>query len=202
MTEKRKFQEASEVFRRLGGTLKTGDAVKAGIHPRTLYAMRDEGLIARLSRGLYRLIDFPVTASPDLVTVTMKLQGCVICLVSALAFHELTTQVPHAVYIAVHQKARPPRMDHPPIKAFYFDGPAFTEGIQQHNIDNIQVPIYDPEKTIADCFKFRNKIGLDVAVEALRLYVKRRPLKIDELTRYARICRVERVMWPYLEALL
>ena len=124
------------------------------------------------------------------------------CLVSALAYHELTTQVPYQVHLALPRGAEPPRLDYPPLRVVWFTGEAFTEGVETHELDGVRVRIYGPEKTLADCFKYRHKIGVDVAVEALRLYRERRPLRASELLGYARICRVEKVMRPYLEALL
>jgi len=189
-------------FREHGGLLSTSEALNSGIHPRTLYAMRDAGVIVRLSRGLYRLAELPPLGNPDLVTVARKVPRGVVCLVSALTFHQLTTQVPHQVHLALPPGSKSPRLDYPPLHIFRFSGPALTEGIEVHEVDGVGVRIYSPEKTLADCFKHRRKIGVDIAVEALRLYHQRRPLRASELLRYARICRVERVMRPYLEAVL
>jgi predicted transcriptional regulator of viral defense system len=202
MDRTRTFEAAKSIFLEHGGTLRTRNAIQAGIHPRTLYAMKEAGILERLTRGLYRLVDLPRLGSPDLITVTLRVQNSVICLISALAFHEITTQIPHAVYLALRQGSRSPKLDHPPIRVFWFEGPAFTEGIETHDIDGVPVRIYSPEKTLADCFKHRNKIGIDVAIEALKLYRKHKPLRADQLVRYAKICRVEKVMRPYLEAIL
>jgi predicted transcriptional regulator of viral defense system len=194
--------KAKTLFRCHGGLLRTSEALRFGIHPRTLYAMRDAGVLEQLSRGLYRLADLPPLGAPDLVAVTRKVPTGVVCLISALAFHDLTTQIPHAVYIALARGTEPPRLDYPPVRMFWFTGDAFTEGIETHTLDHISVPVYTPEKTLADCFKYRNKLGLDVALEGLKLYRQRRQMRLDELLRYTRICRVEKVMRPYLEALL
>jgi predicted transcriptional regulator of viral defense system len=164
--------------------------------------MRDQGLIEAIARGLYRLRDMPPLGNPDLVSVALKVPRGVICLISALNFHEMTTQVPHAVHIALIPGTEPPRLEYPPVRISWFSGRVFTEGIENHNIDDVPVRLYGPEKTLADCFKHRNKIGIDVAVEALKLYRKRKPLRADELVRYAKVCRVEKVMRPYLEAIL
>lgn len=196
------IQNAITLFRQHGGTLRTAEALRLGIHPRTLYAMRDSGLLERLSRGLYRLAELPPLSNPDLVTVALKIPQAVICLVSALAFHELTTQIPHAVDIALHNRAERPRLDYPPLRIFWFSGPAWSEGVETHLIDDVPVRIYGPQKSVADSFKFRRKIGLDVALEALKLYRQHRDFDVSRLLHYARICRVEKVMRPYLEALL
>ncbi len=198
----KRIGKARELFRRQGGVLRTRDALRLGIHPRTLYEMREEGNLAQLSRGLYRLSNLPKLGNPDLVSISLKIRQGVICLVSALAFHNLTTQVPHQVYVALPRGAEPPRMSFPPIRVFWFAGPAFKAGIEVHKLDGVPVHIYSPEKTLADCFKYRNKIGLDTAVEALKLYRERRKVRTNELMRFATICRVRKIIRPYLEALL
>jgi len=126
----------------------------------------------------------------------------VICLISALSYHEMTTEIPHEIYLALPRGAEPPRLDYPPLRIFWFSGTAFTDGVEQHDIDGIPVKVYNPEKTLADCFKYRNKIGLDVVLEALKFYRQRKRREVDELMRYARMCRVEKVMRPYLETTL
>ena len=198
----KKFERAQKIFRDRGGVLKTGEALSAGIHPRTLYEMQRMGIVEKLTRGLYRLTGLPPLGNPDLVSVSMKIPNGVVCLISALAYHEITTQVPHEVYVALERGAEAPRLAHPPIRIFWFSRQAFTHGIETHRIDGVPVRIYSPEKTIADCFKYRNKIGLDTAIEALKLYREKKRFKSEDLLRVARICRVEKVMRPYLEALL
>lgn len=197
-----RFSRAAAVFRERGGILRTAEAIQAGIHPDTLYTMRDSGSLEMISRGVYRLSSNSPLGNPDLVTVAIRVPGGVICLVSALAFHELTTQIPHAVHIALPRGSEEPRLAYPPIKTYRFTGKAFTEGVEIHNLDGKNVRIYSPEKTLADCFKFRNKIGIDTAVEAIRFYRERTNTKVDDLMRYADICRVTRIIRPYLEALL
>jgi len=195
-------QQAIELFREHGGILRTSEALRLGIHPRTLYALRDAGVLEQLSRGLYRLAEMPPLVHPDLVTVALRVPQAVICMLSALAFHELTTQIPHAVHIALENQAEAPRLDYPPLRVFWFSGPAWSEGIETHTLDGAPVRMYDPAKSVADAFKYRNKVGLDVALEALRLYRRHPAFDVGELLRYARVCRVENVIKPYLEALL
>jgi predicted transcriptional regulator of viral defense system len=202
VAERDKLEQAKAIFQRHGGTLRTSEAIRAGVYPRTLYRMRDQGLIEAIARGLYRLRDMPPLGNPDLVSVALKVPRGVICLISALSFHEMTTQIPHVVHVALVPGTEPPRLEHPPVRISWFSGRVFAEGIETHDIDDVPVRIYCPEKTLADCFKHRNKIGIDVAVEALKLYRRRKPLRVDELVRYAKICRVEKVMRPYLEAVL
>lgn len=201
-TQDRLARKAQAIFRKHGGTLRTTQAIAEGIHPRTLYTLRDAGILQRLSRGLYRLADSVPLANPDLVTVSLRVPEGVICLISALAFHELTTQIPHQIYIAIPRGASPPRIDYPPIRSFAFSKQVFAAGIEAHQLDKVPVRIYSPEKTLADCFKYRNKIGTDTALEAIRLYKEHRHIKVDALMRYAEICRVAKIMRPYLEAIL
>jgi len=196
------FKKERKTFIQHGGLLRTGAALRAGIHPRTLYDMRNQGVVEELSRGLYRLADLPALSNPDLVTVALKIPAGVVCLISALAYHEITTQIPHEVHLALPRGTEPPRLKHPPLRVFWFTGRSFTEGIERHKVDGIGLRVYSLEKTLADCFKYRNKLGLDTVLEALRLYRSRKRPNVDELLKFARVCRVEKVMRPYLEALL
>ncbi len=199
-------ERTQEAVRRLcgehGGVIRTAQAIRAGIHPRTLYALRDSGFLEPLERGLYRLAELPEIGQPDLVTVALKVPSGVVCLISALAFHELTTQIPHEVSIALRRHSERPRLRFPPIRVYWFATKAMEEGVETHKLDGVPVRIFGAEKTLADCFKYRNKIGLDTAVEALRLYRERKRLNVDALMRYAAIDRVKNVMRPYLEAVL
>jgi len=196
------LERARRLFRQRGGLLRTNEALRVGIHPRTLYAMRSAGTVERLGRGLYRLAEMPPLGNPDLVSVAAMVPQGVICLVSALAFHEITTQIPHEVYLALKRGAERPRLAYPPVRVFWYSEPSATEGVEIHEVDGIGIRIYSPEKTLADCFKYRNKIGLETAIEALRLYRSRKRVRVDDLMRFARVCRVVPVMRPYLEALL
>jgi predicted transcriptional regulator of viral defense system len=202
METRQSIEDATIIFHQHRGVLRTAEALRLGVHPRTLYAMRDSGVLERLSRGLYRLADLPPLSNPDLVTVALKVPQAVICLVSALAFYELTTQIPHVVDVAIRNQDERPRLDYPPLRVFWFSGPAWSEGIETYQIDRVPVRIYGPEKSVADMFKYRRKLGLDVALEALRGYRQGRGFDVDRLLYYARVCRVENVMRPYIEALL
>jgi predicted transcriptional regulator of viral defense system len=197
-----RLEHARALFRNHGGILRTMEAIRLGIHPRTLYEMRDSGNLEKLARGVYRLAEYPVLKDPDLATVALKVRNGVICLLSALSIHEITTQIPHQVYVAVRRGTTKPRLEHPPIRVFWFSQSAFVAGIETHIRDGIQIRVYGPEKTLADCFKYRNKIGMDTVIEALRLYRQRKPFRVDELIRFGRVCRVEKVMKPYLEVLI
>ncbi len=197
------MENARRVFSEHGGILRTSEAIRYGVHPRVLYELRDRGDLERVGRGIYRLSTEEPLTSPDLVAVAMQAPRAVVCLISALAYHELTTQVPHAVDLALPSHAQKPKIQEPPIRVFWFPESSFSAGIEVVEIDKVPVRIYSVEKTLADCFKYRNKIGLDVAVEALRLYRQtRRKPDIQAITKYGQIDRVFRVMRPYLEALV
>ena len=195
-------KDALNIFKARGGILRTVEILKEGIHPRTLYAMEKTGIIVRLGRGMYRLSDRPPLENPDFVMVAKKVPKGVICLISALSYHHLTTQIPHEVYLAIPRGSEYPRLEHPPIRIFQMAKTALKEGIEIHVMDDVPVRIYCPEKTIADCFKFRNRIGMDTTLEALRFYRERKKRKTGDLMHYASICRVSEVMRPYLEAIL
>lgn len=188
------------LFRAHRGQLRLSEALALGMNRYQFYKLRDEGVIEPVSRGLYRLADLPPVSDPDLMAVATRFPKAVVCLVSALAWHDLTTQIPRRIDLAVERNARLPRQGYPPVRGYRFSGQRFTSGIEQNEIDGIEIKVYDPEKTLADCFAFRNGLGMDVVLEALELYRKRRRADYDKILKYARICRVEKVMRPYLEA--
>lgn len=196
-------EKAKDMFRAAGGVLLTRQALDRGINPRTLYAMRDKGILEPLSRGLFRLCEVPLCGSEDLISVAHRVPRGRICLISALAFHGLTTQIPNFVYCAIPHKVSRPQIDYPPARFFRFSKATYEAGVDDHEMSGVRVAVYNPEKTLADCFKYRNRIvGLDTAIEALRFYRERLPLRVDVLLEYARICRVENILKPYLEATL
>ena len=195
-------KQPEEIFRSCGGQLRMSEAIERGITRYMLYSLRDKGVIEQVSRGVYRLVELPPISNPDLVTVSLRFPKAVICLISALAYHDITTQVPHNVSVAVPRDSRLPSLDYPPILAHRFSEQAYRSGIEEHQIDGAPVKVYSPEKTLADCFKFRNKIGMDVVLEAFKLCKSRKKFNLSELLKQARICRVEKVMRPYLEATL
>jgi predicted transcriptional regulator of viral defense system len=181
--------------------LRTSEAIRLGIHPRTFYSLRDRGEIESVGRGLYRLTSAKPLANPDWAVVAAKTPRATICLISALSYHRLTSQVPHTIDIALPSHSRVPRLDYPPIRVFWFSEPAFSSGVEVVTNDGVKVRIYSPEKTIVDCFKYRNKIGIDVAIEALKSYRERTgKSNLKMLIKFAEIERVQRIMRPYLEA--
>ncbi len=196
------LDKAINIIREKKGLIRTSEAIKSGIHPRILYALRDSEKIEQISRGLYRLAEFDALSNYDVVTVASIVPNAVLCLISALSFHGLTTHIPHAVEIAIGRKSKIPKIHFPPVSVHRFSDESFSQGIEIHIIDGVSVRIYSAEKTLVDCFKFRKKIGMDVVLEALRFYKSRYKIDIGKLIEYAMICRVEKIMTPYLEASL
>lgn len=168
----------------------------------SLKRLVDQGILKCSGRGLYFLADAEITEYHTFAQAAKRIPRGVVCLISALKFHELTTQIPFEVWMAIEKNARKPVIDQPKIHFVRFSKKAFSDGIEEHTIEGVKVKIYGPAKTVADCFKFRNKIGLDIALEALRSCLKQKKCLYDDLWHYAKICRVENIMKPYLEAIV
>jgi predicted transcriptional regulator of viral defense system len=186
--------------RRLG-VLRVRDLKEHGIHPEYIRRLCATGLLQRWGRGLYKLTAAEVTENYHLAQVFRWIPSGVVCLVSALRFHEIGTQAPQAVWLALERGTARPRLKIPQLRVFFLSGPVFFAGVEIHRIDGVDVRVYNAAKTVADCFKFRNKIGIDVAIEALRECLRGKKATRDDLWRYAATCRVTNVMRPYLEAL-
>jgi predicted transcriptional regulator of viral defense system len=184
------------------GIIRASDLEAEGISRNYLYALCKSGLLQKLSRGLYTLPDAPLTEHINLIEVAKRLPNAVICLISALSFHDLTTQIPHEIWVTVPRGAWRPKIDYPPLNLTYVSGDAYSFGIQEHIIRGVSVKIYSPAKTVADCFKFRNKVGMDVAIKALREVWRSHKATMDELVKAAEICKVSKVMMPRLEAII
>lgn len=182
------------------GTARSRDLEAAGVSRTRIRRLVERGVIERVGRGLYRLPGAPFTEGRDLAEVARRVPRGVVCLLSALRFHDLTTQNPFEVWLAIDRKAWRPRVEHPPLRLVYLSGAPFREGVEEHDVDGARVRVFSAAKTVADCFKFRNKIGIDVAVEALRAYRRAQPKQLEALWRFAEIDRVTRVLRPYLEA--
>jgi predicted transcriptional regulator of viral defense system len=193
-------KEAFHIFRKHGGVLRTSEILNLGIHPRTIYQLRDNADIVELSRGVYRLAELPPLDNSDLITVAKRVPSGVACLLSALSFHGITDEIPHEVYIAVPKGKEKPKLNFPPTRVFHFSPETYSAGIEEHELERNQVKVYSKEKTIADCFKFRNRIGLDVALSALRNCLGKGGSR-REILHFSRVCRVENVIRPYLEAI-
>ena len=191
-----------EIFRQHNGILRTAEAIKMGIHPAYLYKLRDEGVLESLGRGVFRLASMPDFSEPDLVLAAKRIPQGVICLISALSYYELTTQIPHFVYIALPRTSRLPHSSYPPLRCFWYSKGAYEAGVETISINGFPVKIYSVEKTLADCLKFRQKIGMDVVLEALKEYWKKGRTDLDKLYDYAKICRVEKVLQPIIETIV
>src|SRR3990172_51542 len=195
-------EKARGLFLDHGGILRSSEARSLGIHPETISRMARAGLLEREGRGLYRLAEIEPSGNADLIQIAKLVPQGVVCLISAMSLHGLTTQIPYRVYIALPQGTKKPRLTYPPLKVVWLSGEAYSSGIDRRELEGVQVPIYSREKTVADCFKFRGKLGADIAIEALKDYMKLADRNLDELLRFARIDRVEKAIRPYLEALL
>ena len=202
MSQTRDIPAALKAFRQHGGALRTGQALALGIHPATLYELRNSGRLTMLARGLYRLADASEPANPDLALVGMRAPEAAVCLISALAHHGITTQIPAAVHLAVPRGSyHRIKLGPLPVQVYRYDAKTFAAGLESHDVGGARVKVYNVARTVADCFKFRNKVGLDVAVEALHLARERKRLSNRELLHYGRLLRVERVLQPYIQAL-
>jgi predicted transcriptional regulator of viral defense system len=194
-------EKAISIFQQHSGLLRTSQAIRLGIAPRTLYILRDSSQIEELTRGVFCLAGTFSGENPDLIQVALRVPKGIICLVSALAYHNLTTQIPYQVYVALPLDAEKPLLAYPPVRLFWLSQPAYSTGVKETLMQGVTVRIYNREKTIADCFKFRNKIGLEVAIQALKEGLSQ-GCKPETLLGFARTDRVEKLMRPYLEAML
>jgi predicted transcriptional regulator of viral defense system len=184
------------------GVIRPKDLKARNIPVEYLWQLYQQGKIERAGRGLYYSPDIKITEHHSLAEAAKQVPKGVVCLLSALQFHELTTQAPSEIWLAIDPKAHKPISDSVMLRIARFSGAALSAGIEEHSIEGVKVKIYCPAKTVADCFKYRNKIGVDVAIEALRDCLRKKRAKIDEIWKYAKICRVGRVMKPYMEAIL
>ncbi len=183
------------------GIIRPRDLFAKGLPRVALTRMVRQGLLTRVGRGLYSLPERQISEQGALAEIARKYPHSIICLLSALRVHELTTQSPFETWIAISNKARAPKLDYPPLRIVRFTSSALTEGIEQHSIDGVTVRVTNVARTVVDCFKFRNKIGLDVALEALREAWRDKRVRMDDLWRYAKLYRVDTVMRPYMESL-
>ena len=197
-----KYAPYKTIFETHEGILRAAKAIRLGVPEHVIYEMLKQGELVRDGRGIYRLAESEMPSDPDLVQVSLRVPKAVICLISALYFYELTTQIPHSVYIALPQNSPRPRLKYPPLEVFWVTNYLHSVGVDVHVLDGVKVKIYNREKTVADCFKFRNRVGEDVALEALKDYIRQPKLDVHKLLEYAKIDRVEKLMIPYLKSLL
>ena len=185
---------------RHNGIMRLTDLRAHGIHAPTLSRMVEEGEIARRGRGLYELTDAEITLSHSLAEIAVRVPKGIICLISALAYHEITLQSPKSIWLAIGEKDRKPRIDHLAVRVLHFGDAALKSGVQTVRIDGVVVKIFSPAKTVVDCFRYRRIVGLDVALEALRLALRSRKAMPDEIVRFAKALRIWSVLRPYLES--
>lgn len=201
MTEHSKLQQLRSIVQ--GATLlHARDLAPLGIPQKYLRTLCDEGLLTRVGRGVYATAAALEAENTTLAHVAKAVPKGVVCLLSALRFHEIGTQMPHKIWIALDRRAAKPLLIKPKIQIVRFSGLALTEGVGRYMVAGVEVPVYTPAKTIADCFKYRNKIGLDVALEALKEGIRAQKADVGEVWKYAKICRVAKVMQPYMEAIV
>ncbi|MCI0435529.1 MAG: type IV toxin-antitoxin system AbiEi family antitoxin domain-containing protein [Gemmatimonadetes bacterium] len=193
-------RKAERLLERIG-IARSRELERAGVTRTQIHRLVERGVLERVGRGLYVLPDAERTEHQDLAEASRLVPGGVVCLLSALRFHGLTTQNPFEVWLAIDRKAWRPQVEHPPLRLVYLSGASFHQGVDEHRVEGVTVRVYNAAKTVADCFKFRNKVGTDVAVEALRDYHRQFPGGLENVWRFARVDRVARVIQPYLESL-
>jgi predicted transcriptional regulator of viral defense system len=181
--------------------VKTEELSSAGVHRETIHRMVEAGDIIKLARGLYSLPDYQPTENYSLFEAQKLVAKGVVCLLSALSYHGIGTQNPSEIWMAIPRKTRPPKIDSSPVKIVKFSGEGYRNGIEKHIIENNEIKIYNIPKTIADCFKYRNKLGMDVAIEALKDVMLNKQATVDEIIKYSEICRVRKIITPYMESL-
>ena len=202
MKKKNKLETAINIFKKAGGVLTMTEALSHGIHRRELYALRDRGSLEVVNRGLYKLLDMPEPSLPDFIPVAKKIPNGVICLISALSVHEITTQIPHFVYVALPSYFHTPVLSYPPMRFFWYSQKLLTTGVEQRKLDGCVYRIFDVEKTLVDCIKFRHKIGMAIVLEALKMYWRKGNTNLEKLFEYARLFRVDKILQPIMEAIV
>jgi len=191
-----------DVFNKRNGFARTKDILEAGIHRRDIKRLRDEEQIVRVKRGFYRLSEIPLISNQGFVDIASAVPDGVICLLSALSYYELTTFNPSVISMALHRGSRKSKIEYPPVEFYYFSTKQFEAGIDTIRIDGHKIHIYSPEKTICDCIRYRNKLGLDVAKEGLTEYLKRKNRNLEKLLEYAEVCRVRPLLQEWLNIIV
>jgi predicted transcriptional regulator of viral defense system len=197
-----KDEKIYKIFITHNGFARTKEILAAGIHRRDIKRMRSEGRIMRIKRGFYRLADIPLISNQGFIDLACAVPGGVICLLSSLSYYELTTFIPSIMSMAICRGSRKPKIEYPPVEFYYFSKKQFEAGIDEIKIEGYKINIYCPEKTICDCFRYRNKLGLDAAKEGLSEYLKRKNRNLEKLLKYAEICRVKPLLQTWLNAMI
>ena len=197
-----KHKQIVKIFKVHNGYARSKDILAKGVHPRNIKAALEKGLIIKVKNGLYRLSDTPIISNRSFIDIACAIPEGVICLLSALSYYELTTFNPSVISVAIHRKSWKPKIEYPPVEFYYFSTKQFEAGIDTIRIDGHKVRIYCLEKTICDCIRYRNKLGLDVAKEGLSEYLKRKNRNLEKLMEYAEICRVKPLLQTWLNVMV
>ncbi|MDP3980562.1 MAG: transcriptional regulator [Chlamydiota bacterium] len=195
-------QELIHYFKKHGGILRFADILKAGFHPDSLAAIEKAGEVEKIAWGLYRVVNYKLGSHPDLVIASLQSPKGAICLISALSFHEATSEIPRYVDIAIPQGTHANRIKYPPVKFYRFDSKSWKTGLQEYEMEGCKIRIYNLAKSIVDCFKFRNRIGVNIAREALKVGITEKRAAPKEIMKYAKICRVSSIIKPILETMI
>lgn len=198
----KKDEKIYKIFSALNGFARTKDILAAGIHRRDIRRMREEGKIIRIKRGFYRLTEIPLVSNQGFIDLARAVPKGLICLLSALSYHELTTFNPSIISMAICRGSREPKIEYPPVEFYHFSKRQFEAGINEIKIKGHKIRICCPEKTICDCFRYRNKLGLDMAKEGLFEYLKGKDRNLEKLLEYAEICRIKPLLETWLNAMI
>lgn len=198
----KKHKKIIKIFKTHNGYARSKDILAEGIHPRDIKSILDEGIVIKVKNGLYRLSDTPVLSNQSFIDLACAVPEGVICLLSALSYYETTTFNPSIISMAIHRKSWRPKIEYPPVEFYYFSKKQFEAGIDKINIRGYKVNIYCREKTICDCFRYRNKLGIDIAKEGLSEYLRRKDRNLERLLKYAEICRVKKLMEIWINAMI
>lgn len=198
----KKHKKIIKIFKTHNGYARSKDILAEGIHPRDIKSILDEGIVIKVKNGLYRLSDTPVISNQSFIDLACAVPEGVICLLSALSYYEMTTFNPSIISMAIHRKSWRPKIEYPPVEFYYFSKKQFEAGIDKINIRGYKISIYCREKTICDCFRYRNKLGIDIAKEGLSEYLRRKDRNLERLLKYAEICRVKKLMEIWINAMI
>ena len=199
---KKRDERIYKVFKTHSGFARTKDILAAGIHSRNIKRVREKGQVIQVKRGLYRLAEIPQISNQGFIDLARAVPEGVICLLSALSYFELTTFNPSVTSMAICRGSREPKIEYPPVEFYHFSKKQFEAGISKKKIKGYKIRIYNPEKTICDCFRYRNKLGLDIAKEGLSDYLKRKDRNLEKLLEYAEICRIKPLLQTWLNAMI
>ena len=198
----KKHKKIIKIFKTYNGYARSKDILAEGIHPRDIKSILDKGMVIKVKNGLYRLADTPIISNQSFIDLACAVPEGVICLLSALSYYELTTFNPSIISMAIHRKSWRPKIEYPPVEFYYFSKKQFEAGIDKIIIRGHKISIYCKEKTICDCFRYRNKLGIDIAKEGLSEYLKRKDRNLEKLLEYAEICRVKALMEIWINAMI